>query len=392
MNTPPSTAQQSTTSPLEGIRVIELAGIGPGPHVGQVLADMGAEVVRVTRPGGPLAGAGDPPMIPDRGKKSVVLNLREAGAREVLLDMVRDADVLLEANRPGVAERLGVGPEACHAVNPRLVYGRMTGWGQTGPWAERAGHDINYISITGALHALGEVGRPPPPPLNFVGDYGGGSLFCVAGILAALLRAERTGLGDVVDAAIVDGAHSLMGIVHALAALRQWSPERQSNLIDGAAPFYRCYGCADGGFIAVGCIEPQFFAEMLDLLEIDPEGFGRQTDVKVWPAQHARLEALFATRDRDHWAELFEGSDACVTPVLTYREAADHPHNAARGALTREGSFTHPAPAPRFGSGEVRLDPSIAAPGSHTREVLEGLGYSEARIAELVAAGVVAAA
>jgi len=263
------------TKPLNGVRIIELAGIGPGPYAGQLLADMGADVILVN-----------------------------------LLDLVRSADVLFEGLRPGVTERLGVGPEACHAINPKLVYGRMTGWGQTGPWATMAGHDINYISITGALGAMGRKGTPPSPPLNLVGDYGGGSLFLVAGILAALFQAERTGKGDVVDAAIIDGTNSMMSVLHMLSGLGQWSPERGTNMLDGAWPFYRCYTTKDEKFMAVGPLEPQFFAEMLRLLEIETQAYGKQMDTSKFSEQHAMLEAKFASKTRaelEYDAEKLEG-------------------------------------------------------------------------------------
>ena len=370
------------SAPLSGIRVIELAGIGPGPHAAQMLRDMGADVIRVSRPGGMAAL----PFVADRGKRSIVLDLRKDGAADVVLDLAATADLLIEGNRPGVAERLGVGPDACHARNPALVYGRMTGWGQTGPWAQAAGHDINYISITGALAAVGEAGRPPPPPLNLVGDFGGGSMFLVAGLLAALLRAKTTGQGDVVDAAIVDGTHHSMSIIHALDALGQWTPQRESNLLDGAAPFYRCYTCSDERFVAVGCIEPQFFSQMLRLLAIDSEDFGAQNDRALWPAQHARLAAVFAGEPRDHWAVVFDGTDACVTPVLDYREAAAHPHNVARGALTKAGPFTHPAPAPRF-QDPVAPVTDIPAAGRDTDAVLGELGYDAKTMQALRASG-----
>ena len=344
------------TLPLSGLRIIELAGIGPGPYAGMLLADMGAEVILVNRPGGTF------PSVHNRGKVPIEIDLRTDAGAQMVRDLCGHADGLIEGLRPGVVERLGIGPEDCHAVNPRLVYGRMTGWGQTGPWAKTAGHDLNYISITGALAAMGEAGRPPMPPLNFVGDYGGGSLFLVSGMLAALIQAGRTGRGTVVDAAMIDGVNSMMSMFHTLAALGQWSPARESNLLDGAMPYYRCYTCADGKFLAVGCIEPQFFAEFLSILDIDPDVFGGQNDRKVHSAQHARLEALFATEPRDHWAALFDGSDACVSPVLDYTEAAAHPQNAARNALTAAGPFTHPRPAPVFGG--TLQEPYTDIPGS----------------------------
>ena len=330
------------SKPLSGYRIIELAGIGPGPYAGQLFADMGAEVILVNRPG----AMGDIPMISNRGKKTIKLDLRKPEGVAVLLDLVKTADAIFEGLRPGVVERLGIGPEDCHAVNAKLVYGRMTGWGQTGPWAKMAGHDINYIAITGALAAMGKKGEPPAPPLNLIGDFGGGAMFLVTGMLAALLKAEKTGEGDVVDAAMIDGTSSLMTIFYSLAGLGRWSPERESNLLDGAMPYYRCYTTKDNKFMAVGCIEPQFFAEMLSKLEIDPQAFGPQNKPEHHAAQHQKLEALFASKTRDEWAVVFDGSDACVSPVLTYEEAADHPQNVARGGLTQQGPFIHPRSAP----------------------------------------------
>ena len=260
--------------PLNGIKVIELAGIGPGPYAGQLLADMGADVVVIDRPGGAIV----PKAIDGRGKRSIVLDLKKTEAVTTLLKLVETADVLIEGLRPGVTERMGVGPEACHAVNPRLIYGRMTGWGQTGPWSKMAGHDLNYIGMTGMLNATGNADRPPTPPLNMVGDFGGGSMFLITGILAALIERGATGKGNVVDSAIVDGTHSLMSFVHGMAGMGLWSTAREANLLDGAAPFYRCYATSDGKFMAVGCIEPQFFAAMTERLPIDLAAYGHQLD------------------------------------------------------------------------------------------------------------------
>ena len=372
-------------TPLSGYRIIELAGIGPGPYAGMLLADMGAEVILVSRPGQSLM------TIHDRGKVPVSINLREPEGARVLLDLVGEADALIEGLRPGVTERLGIGPEDCHAVNPKLVYGRMTGWGQTGPWARTAGHDLNYISITGALHAMGRAGEPPMPPLNLVGDYGGGTMFLVTGMLAALLQVGRTGRGTVVDAAMIDGANSMMSMFHTLAGFGQWTPQRQSNLLDGAMPYYRCYETSDGKFMAVGCIEPQFFAEFLRLLAIDADDFGAQNDRALHPGQHARLEALFRTRTRDDWAAVFDGSDACTSPVLDYVEAAEHPQMKARGALTRVGPFTHPRPAPVF-NGDLDLpDYAIPAANSGRDAVAALLGYDAKRVADLTAANILSA-
>ncbi len=368
---------------LAGVRVIELVGLGPAPYCGQLLADMGAEVIRIDRPGPDIY------FIHNRGKKSIALDLGKDGAADVVLALARNAHMLIEGLRPGVAERLGVGPDACRAGNKKLVYGRMTGWGQTGPWSQKAGHDINYMSVTGALYAMGDADRPPPPPLNLVGDYGGGSLFLLSGLLAALWNAEHTGEGDVVDAAIIDGVNSMMGIVHSLAHIGQWTHERQRNLLDGGAPFYRCYRTCDDGFMAVGCLEPQFFAEMLRLLEISPDDYGAQLDVAAWPSQHKRLEARFSEKTRDDWASIFDGSDACVTPVLSCEEAPDHPQNAARNSLSVAGDVVAPGPAPRFEGASATPDKTVAAKGAHAREILVDAGYEETEIADLMKRGVV---
>ena len=372
------------SKPLDGVRIIELAGIGPGPYAGQLLADMGAEIIVINRPG-PMGGV---PNLSNRGKKTLTLDLRKPEGAAVL-DLVKSADVLFEGLRPGVTERLGVGPEACHVVNPKLVYGRMTGWGQSGPWAKVAGHDINYISITGALAAMGTVDTPPSPPLNLVGDYGGGSLFLVAGILAGLFQAERTGKGEIVDAAIIDGTNSMMSILHMLSSLGRWSPERGTNILDGAWPFYRCYATQDGKFMAVGPLEPQFFAEMLRLLEIDVQDYGEQRDISKFPEQHAMLEAKFASKTRDAWAKIFDGTEACVTPVLTYEEAPDHPQNAARGGLRKQGAFVHPRPAPGFKDMETDPDFTVPGPNDDAADVFAELGYDTAKLEALKAAGVI---
>ncbi|MEM1315140.1 MAG: CaiB/BaiF CoA-transferase family protein [Pseudomonadota bacterium] len=372
--------------PLKGVRIIELAGIGPGPYAGQLLADMGAEIILIDRP--TPSPVEHPRSIERRGKRSVILDLQAPEGLEAALDLVATADGLIDVYRPGVTERLGLGPDAALARNPALVYGRMTGWGQDGPWAKTAGHDINYISTSGILQAIGEPDRPPPPPLNMIGDFGGGSLFLIAGMLAALLKARETGVGEVVDAAICDAAVSMIGLMHTMDSTGRWSTERQGNMLDGAAPFYRCYACADGRFMAVGCIETQFFAEFLKLLEIDPEAFGPQHDRTRWPEQRARLEALFATRGQGHWSALFDGSDACTTPVLDYREAAAHPHMAARGVLTEGEGMNHPAPAPRFlRAGAEFSPPRSVLRGADTAAVLRELGRGDAEIAALARAG-----
>ncbi len=371
------------SGPLSGIKIIELAGIGPGPYAGQLLADMGADVICVERPGPGLMPGDGAKTVDRRGKKSIAIDLRNPDGVALVLKMVESADVLFEGNRPGVTERLGVGPEDCHKINPKLVYARMTGWGQTGPWANMAGHDINYIGITGALEAIGKEGNPPLPPLNFLGDYGGGTMNLVTGILAALLRAERTGKGDVVDAAIIDGVSSMMGVIYSLDSLGLWQTKRRSNLLDGAMPFYRCYKTKDERFMAVGCIEPKFFALMLDILDIDPDDFGLQINPQAWPDQHRKLETVFSSKTRDEWAEIFDGTDACVTPVLDYKEALVHKQNKARGGLKPDGKLVHPRTIPAFASCPDEPDFHISAKGDNTEEILLEIGLSTEEIMAL---------
>ena len=335
--------------PLTGVRVVELAGIGPNPHAGMLLADLGADVVRVDRPGSEAAALG-PRRVPDltlRGKQLVTVDLKDPAGRAELLELIGSADVLIEGFRPGVTERLGLGPDDSLARNPRLVYGRITGWGQDGPFATAAGHDINYISLTGALHAVGPADTPVPP-LNLVGDFGGGSMLLVVGILGALLERERSGVGQVVDAAMVDGASLLLQMTWWMQSAGTWKDRRAANGLDGGAPFYRTYRCADGGFVAVGCLEPQFYAVMLDGLGLDPAGLPGQDDVDRWDELTEALGGTFATRPRDYWADMFAGTDACVTPVLSLGEVHGHPQIAARRTVLRDGDRTQAAPAPRF--------------------------------------------
>jgi alpha-methylacyl-CoA racemase len=334
--------------PLSGLRILEFDGLGPVTFAGMMLADMGAEVLRLTR--APGAGAavfedvgGE---ILHRGRAPVPVNLKDPMDQARVLTLISSADALIEGFRPGVMERLGLGPDACAERNPRLVYGRITGWGQSGPKAGEVGHDINYIALSGALSTFGEPDRPPRPPLNLVGDYGGGAMMLVTGVLAGLLSAKQTGRGRIVDAAMTDGSSMLMSLFHALSARGLWTQDRGSNLLDGGAPFYRCYACRDGGFVAVGALEPQFYAALLDGLGVPPEE-APQYDRTAWPDLHRRFEALFATRDRDDWAAAFEGSDACVTPVLSLNEAPRHPHNVARAAFLG-AKPSHPSPAPAF--------------------------------------------
>ena len=349
--------------PLSGLRILEFDGLGPVTFAGMMLADLGAEVLRLSRSAeaGAAAFSEVGGEILHRGRGAVPVNLKDPGDVARVLELVAGADALIEGFRPGVMERLGLGPDVCAARNARLVYGRITGWGQSGPMARQVGHDINYIALSGALHALGEPDRPPRPPLNLVGDYGGGAMMLVTGVLAGLLEAKTTGKGRVVDAAMTDGSALLMSLFQALSSRGLWSEARGANLLDGGAPFYRCYACKDGRFVAVGALEPQFYAALLAGLGWAP-GSAPQFDLEAWPDLHARLEAVFATRDRDDWAARFEGTDACVTPVLTMAEAARHPHNAARGTFL-EADRVEAAPAPRF-DGTPALPGAKPAPES----------------------------
>ncbi|WP_076821260.1 CaiB/BaiF CoA transferase family protein [Pseudofrankia asymbiotica] len=365
-----ATGTGTSTGPLAGLRVVELAGIGPGPHAAMVLADLGADVVRVDRPsGGGVQGAPDDGDHLLRGRRSVVLDLKDPAGTERLLALVERADVLIEVYRPGVAERLGIGPDVCLRRNPRLVYGRMTGWGQEGPWAHTAGHDLNYISITGVLHAIGPKDGKPPVPLNLVGDFGGGSMFLLTGILAALWERERSGAGQVVDAAMVDGASVLAQMMWAWRGTGFWSDERGVNVLDGGAPYYDTYVCADGGYVAVGAIEPQFYAALLAGLGLTDAGLPGQNDRAGWPELRARFTGAFLAKTRDEWAAVFDGTDACVTPVLTWAEAGSHPHLAARRTLVTVGGIEQPAPAPRFSRTVPGTPTPPSAKGSDTDEV-----------------------
>tara|TARA_R110002110_G_scaffold85534_3_gene222611 strand:- start:2091 stop:3101 length:1011 start_codon:yes stop_codon:yes gene_type:complete len=330
-----------TKRPLASLKVLEFSGLGPAPLAGQLLADLGAHVLTVDR----SAPADDPTDINRRGKSSVVLNLKSDEGLQEALRLIAEYDVVIEAFRPGVMERLGLGPETCPQ---RTIYARMTGWGQDGPLAHVAGHDINYLGLTGALHAMGAPDTPPVQPLNLVADYGGGSMFLIFGILAAVIERGVTGKGQVVDAAMVDGVPAMMGLIHGMLAQGKWNETRGDNWLDGAAPFYRCYTCSDGKFVAVGALEPQFYAILLDKLDLPESYRADQNDKATWAARTAELAVIFATRSRDAWAAHFEGSDACVTPVLTFSEAADHPHMAQRGALQRRAGVLQSGVAPRF--------------------------------------------
>jgi alpha-methylacyl-CoA racemase len=375
--------------PLAGIRVIELGGIGPGPFCGMVLSDLGAEVIRVDRTG----EAGEEALHPvlHRGRRSLAIDLKSPAAVGIVLRLVDTADALIEGFRPGVTERLGVGPTTCIERNPRLVYGRMTGWGQEGLLSQEPGHDINYIALAGALGAIGPSGGDPVVPLNLIGDMGGGGMLLALGVVAGLLHAHMTGEGQVVDAAMTDGTALQLAGVYGLLARGRWHDRRGANVLDGAAPFYRTYRCADGGHVAVGCLEPQFYAELLRVLELaDSPLFADQYDVAAWHAMASRLSEIFATRPRDEWAAAFEGQGGCVTPVLSLVEAAAHPHNVARGTYVLDaGGLVQPAPAPRFG-GSPSPPPSPAPiVGADTNDVLAELGLDRLEIDALRERGVI---
>ncbi|MHB2166919.1 CaiB/BaiF CoA transferase family protein [Alsobacter sp. R-9] len=378
--------------PLAGVRIVEMAGIGPAPFCAMLLAEMGAEVIRVDRPGPADLGLGLDPRheLLNRSKRAAAIDLKTQAGVAAVLRLIAQADILIEGFRPGVMERLGLGPDACKAVNRRLVYGRMTGWGQDGPLAQRAGHDINYIAMTGALAAIGTADAPVPP-LNLVGDFGGGALYLAMGVLAALVEARRSGEGQVVDAAMVDGAASLMTMFHGLAAAGQWSNRRAGNVLDGAAPFYTVYATADGRHVAVGAIEKRFYLELLRGLGLDPNSIENREDRAAWPALRARFAAIFASRTRDDWEAVFANRDACVSPVLDMEESARHPLALARAAyVMADGpAGPAPAPAPRFGRtpGAVRNPP--LDPRADTRGALSAWGFTGAELDTLAAAGVI---
>ena len=361
--------------PLKGLKIIEISGIGPAPFCGMMLADMGAEVVCIDRSVKPMLDYRTD--CTRRGKKSIGLDLKSPQGRELFLELIQKADAVFEGFRPGVMERLGLGPEECLALNPRLVYGRMTGWGQTGPLSQAAGHDINYISLTGALHAIGRSGEKPVPPLNLVGDFGGGAMYLAFGMVCALLEAQSSGQGQVVDAAMTDGSASLMAMFHSFDAQGQWRRKRESNLLDGGAHYYDVYETSDGKYVSIGSIEPRFYALLVEKAGLSEEEFRDQNDVVRWPDLKRKLEAVFKTRSREQWCELMEGSDVCFAPVLDFLEAHQHPHNKARSTYIEVDGMTQPAPAPRFS----RTSPEVAfaphKPGSNNEAVLKEWGISK---------------
>ena len=364
--------------PLVGLRVVELAGIGPAPHAAMLLADLGADVVRVARPAesiqpGPHERGYGCPVGTDqllRGRRSITLDLKDPADRETLLALAQRADVLIEGLRPGVTERLGVGPADCQARNPRLIYARMTGWGQDGPLARRAGHDITYIAVSGVLHAIGSADGKPIPPLNLVGDFGGGAMFLVMGVLAALWEREQSGTGQVIDAAMVDGVSALAQMIWSLRACGLWTDQRGANMLDSGAPYYDTYACSDGRYVAVGALEPQFYATLLDGLGLTDAGLPDRSDPAGWPALRQRFTDTFAGRSRDEWMAVFEGTDACVAPVLSFAEVPAHPHIAARGTIITIDGVAQAAPAPRFSRTVPDTPTPPPQPGADTAAVL----------------------
>ena len=371
--------------PLNGLRVVELEGLGPAPFCGMMLADMGAEVISITRKS---AAGSRAAQISERGKKTIALNLKHPDGVAAVLDLCASADILIEGFRPGVAERLGIGPAACAARNPRLVYGRMTGWGQSGPLASAAGHDINYISLSGALHAIGRAGERPVPPLNLVGDFGGGGMFLAFGLMCAVFEAQRSGTGQVVDVSMVDGSAALMHMMYQFMAMGAWRDERGANMLDGAAHFYDTFETADGRYVSIGSIEPQFYALLVQLAGLDAAEFAPQHDQSRWPDLKDKLAAVIRQRTRDEWCAIMEGTDVCFAPVLSMTEAPGHPHNVARGTFIEVEGVPQPAPAPRF-SRTAPATPAAAAPaGSDTAAVLAAIGYADDRIRSLRDAGV----
>ncbi|MGW4029489.1 CaiB/BaiF CoA transferase family protein [Streptomyces sp. NPDC004838] len=378
-----------SAGPLAGVRVVELGGLGPGPFCGMLLADLGAEVIRVDRP----AEAGGPARFPvlHRGRRSVTVDLKHPEGVEVVRRLIGGADAVIEGFRPGAVERLGLGPDVCLAARPALVYGRMTGWGQDGPLAQEPGHDINYIALAGALHAIGPSGGDPVVPLNLVGDFGGGGMLLALGLVSALLHARATGQGQVVDAAMTDGTALLLAMTYGFLAQGQWQDRPGVNLLDGGAPFYGVYRCSDGGHVALGALEPQFYASLLDVLGLsDDPDFARQRDRAAWPAMRERLTEIFASRPRDAWAAEFAGRGACVTPVLSLTEAAEHPHNIARGTHRPGPHGGHePAAAPRFSVTAAGAPAPAPRVGAHTDEILNAAGFDDQHITAMREKGII---
>jgi alpha-methylacyl-CoA racemase len=373
--------------PLTGARVVELAGLGPGPYAAMLLADLGADVIRVDRPGSAREAQRQYAM--HRGRRSIAIDLKSERGRELVFQLIESADALIEGFRPGVMERLGLGPGACLAHQPRLVYGRMTGWGQQGPLAARAGHDIDYIALSGALSVAARHGERPVPSVNLVGDFGGGGAMLALGIVAALWEVERSGVGQVIDAAMVDGSALLTTMLHGMLAQGRWRDEAGVNFADTGSPYYDVYTCADGRFVAVGAIEGPFYRALVEGLQLQDEDLPDRNNERNWPQLKDRFAAVFATRTRDEWAARFASTDACVAPVLSLTEAPAHPHNRARSTFVEHGGVVQPAPAPRFGRTPLRLGRTAPAAGDDTDEVLRELGYFGDAIADLRASGTV---
>jgi alpha-methylacyl-CoA racemase len=374
--------------PLAGVRVVEMVGLGPCPFAAMMLADMGAEVIRIDRKTAPSADNPFPMLgtkfdVMARGRRSLALDLKQPAAKEVVLRLLDQADVVLEGFRPGVMERLGFGPGICHERNPKLVYGRVTGWGQHGPLAQSAGHDLNYIALTGMLHGMGRADTPPAPPLNLVGDFGGGGMMMAFGVVCAVLEARGSGKGQVVDAAMTDGAALLGAMMYGLRAFGSWNDGREANLLDGGAPFYDTYACADGKFVSIGSLEPQFYALLLKLAGAADPAFDAQMDQHRWPQMKQRFTALFKTRGRDEWCALMEGTDVCFAPVLDMAEAPRHPHNRARGTFIEIDGVTQPAPAPRFSRSVAQVSGAASRPGADSAAILADWGWSDDAIAAL---------
>lgn len=374
--------------PLKGLKIIEMAGIGPGPFCGMVLADLGAEIIRVDRASAIGTGSKQEPS--NRGKKSIAVDLKAKEGVEVVLKLVETADAIFEGFRPGVMERLGIGPEVCMARNNRIVFGRMTGWGQEGPLANAAGHDINYISLSGALAAIGRPGSPPVPPLNLIGDFGGGGMLLALGLVAALLESKESKKGQVVDAAMTDGSALLMTMIYSMQSSGMWKTTMGSNLLDGGSHFYDTYECKDGKFISIGSIEPQFYALLCQIAELDEKVFSKQMSRDLWPEQKKEIKKIFLKKTRDEWCELMEGTDVCFAPVLDMTEAPQHPHNKERKTFIDLEGVTQPAPAPRFSRTEPEVVSSPSIVGEHTNEVLSSIGLSEEDISTLKTSGAVA--
>lgn len=373
--------------PLKGVRIVEFAGLGPGPFAGMMLADMGAEILRIERRGGSLHFSGKDKDILARGRKSITLNLKEPGATEAALRLIEQADAIIEGYRPGVMERLGLGPDVCMERNPALVYGRMTGWGQDGELAQAAGHDLNYIAISGALWATGYADRKPTPPLNLLGDFGGGGMFLAYGIVCAMMRAKATGQGDIVDASISDGTAALMAPIFGYQATGRWKNQRESNFLDGGAPYYGVYECSCGGWITIGAIEPQFWALFMKTLELPEDDFGDRNDQEQWPQMRIAIAEVFVKKTRDEWVDLMEGTDICFAPVLSMEEAPNHGHNQSRETFVTKNGVVQPRPAPRFKNAPPELPSAPPAKGADNETALLDWGFSQEELSKMLSDG-----